>query len=100
NLPDGIVKILVEGVYRAKIHEYLGQDEYFEVLTEEIPDSDEKTPRMQALMRNVVSLFEQYIKLSKKIPAEIAVVANSVESSGRLADIITSHLSLKVEEKQ
>ena len=100
NLPDGIVKILVEGVYRARIEEYITQDEMFEVLSSEIPDTDEKTPRMQALMRNVVSLFEQYIKLSKKIPAEIAVVANSVESSGRLADIITSHLSLKVEEKQ
>ncbi|MBI4863459.1 MAG: endopeptidase La [Candidatus Riflebacteria bacterium] len=100
NLPDGIVKILVEGVYRARVHEYVREDEFFEVITEEIPDTDEKTPRMQALMRNVVSLFEQYIKLSKKIPAEIAVVANSVESSGRLADIITSHLSLKVEEKQ
>jgi ATP-dependent Lon protease len=100
NLPDGIVKILVEGVYRARIDEYITKDELFEALTSEIPDADEKTPRMQALMRNVVSLFEQYIKLSKKIPAEIAVVANSVESSGRLADIITSHLSLKVDEKQ
>ena len=100
NLPDGIVKILVEGVYRARIEEYVNQDDYYEVITQEIPDTEEKTPRMQALMRNVVSLFEQYIKLSKKIPAEIAVVANSVESSGRLADIITSHLSLKVEEKQ
>ncbi|HNW36001.1 MAG TPA: endopeptidase La, partial [Candidatus Ozemobacteraceae bacterium] len=66
----------------------------------EVVIADEKTVELQALMRNVISLFEQYVKLNKKIPLEVIMVANNVEEPGRLADIITAHLTLKVEEKQ
>ena len=63
-------------------------------------DEEEKNLRTQALMRNVIAQFEQYIKLNKNVPIEIINVTNSVESPGRLADIIVSHLNLKVEVKQ
>jgi ATP-dependent Lon protease len=99
-LPDGIVKILVEGVFRARIKEYVKSDDVFEVTVEEVPDSPIKSVKVQALMRNVISLFERYVKLNKKIPVEVVVVASNVDSPGRLADIITAHLNLKVTVKQ
>ncbi|HOY65481.1 MAG TPA: endopeptidase La [Candidatus Ozemobacteraceae bacterium] len=99
-LPDGILKILVEGTTRVKIDRFLKEDECFEVDVSEVMIADEKTVELQALMRNVISLFEQYVKLNKKIPLEVIMVANNVEEPGRLADIITAHLTLKVEEKQ
>ncbi len=99
-LPDGIVKILVEGVFRARIKEYVKSDDVFEVTVEEVPDSPVKSVKVQALMRNVISLFERYVKLNKKIPVEVVVVASNVDSPGRLADIITAHLNLKVLVKQ
>lgn len=99
-LPDGILKILVEGTTRVKIHKFSKIDEYFEVEAERVTSEDRKTIELQALMRNVITLFEQYVKLNKKIPLEVIMVANNVEEPGRLADIITAHLNLKVEEKQ
>ncbi len=99
-LPDGILKILVEGTTRVKIKTFTKTDEYFEVQVAEVVTADQKTIEMQALMRNVISLFEQYVKINKKIPLEVIMVANNVEEPGRLADIITAHLTLKVEEKQ
>jgi ATP-dependent Lon protease len=99
-LPDGILKILVEGTTRVKIADFTQTEEFFEVAAEKITAEDKKTIELQALMRNVISLFEQYVKLNKKIPLEVIMVANNVEEPGRLADIITAHLNLKVEEKQ
>ncbi|MBI3893449.1 MAG: endopeptidase La [Candidatus Wallbacteria bacterium] len=99
-LPDGIVKILVEGIFRARIREYIKSDDMFEVSVEEVPDAATKTVKVQALMRNVISLFERYVKLNKKIPVEVVVVASNVDNPGRLADIITAHLNLKVTVKQ
>ncbi len=99
-LPDGILKILVEGTTRVKIKSFTKLDEYFEVEGERIITEDRKSIELQALMRNVITLFEQYVKLNKKIPLEVIMVANNVEEPGRLADIITAHLNLKVEEKQ
>ncbi|HOT29773.1 MAG TPA: endopeptidase La [Candidatus Ozemobacteraceae bacterium] len=99
-LPDGILKILVEGTTRVKIDRFTKDDDCFEVEAAEVVIADEKTVELQALMRNVISLFEQYVKLNKKIPLEVIMVANNVEEPGRLADIITAHLQLKVEEKQ
>ncbi|NLI75638.1 MAG: endopeptidase La [Candidatus Riflebacteria bacterium] len=99
-LPDGILKILVEGTTRVKIKSFTKSDEYFEVEVAEVVTEDQKTIEMQALMRNVISLFEQYVKINKKIPLEVIMVANNVDEPGRLADIITAHLTLKVEEKQ
>ena len=99
-MPDGILKILVEGTKRIKIKEFTKDEEFFEVEGEVLNIEDKKSIELQALMRNVVSLFEQYVKLNKKIPLEIIMVATNVEEPGRLADIITAHLNIKVEEKQ
>ncbi len=99
-LPDGILKILVEGTTRVSIQDFVRTEEFFEVEAIKIGGEDKKTIELQALMRNVISLFEQYVKLNKKIPLEVIMVANNVEEPGRLADIITAHLNLKVEEKQ
>jgi ATP-dependent Lon protease len=99
-LPDGILKILVEGTTRVKINDFTNTDEFFEVDAVTVGSEDKKTIQLQALMRNVISLFEQYVKLNKKIPLEVIMVANNVEEPGRLADIITAHLNLKVDEKQ
>lgn len=99
-LPDGIVKILVEGTARAKVKKYTETKEYFGAEVEIFEDEEEKNLRTQALMRNVIAQFEQYIKLNKNVPIEIINVTNSVESPGRLADIIVAHLKLKVEVKQ
>lgn len=99
-LPDGIVKILVEGTSRAQVLRYTETDDYFKAEVEAYDDAEEKNLRTQALMRNVIGQFEQYIKLNKNVPIEIINVTNSVESPGRLADIIVAHLKLKVEVKQ
>ena len=99
-LPDGILKILVEGTTRVRINDFTNTDEFFEVDAVTVGSEDKKTIQLQALMRNVISLFEQYVKLNKKIPLEVIMVANNVEEPGRLADIITAHLNLKVDEKQ
>ena len=99
-MPDGILKILVEGTKRIKINKFTKDDEFFEAEGEVIEIEDKKSIQLQALMRNVVALFEQYVKLNKKIPLEIIMVATNVEEPGRLADIITAHLNIKLEEKQ
>ncbi len=99
-MPDGILKILVEGTKRINITNFTKEDEFFEVEGEVIEIEDKKSIQLQALMRNVVALFEQYVKLNKKIPLEIIMVATNVEEPGRLADIITAHLNIKLEEKQ
>ncbi|MCO4783940.1 MAG: endopeptidase La [Candidatus Cloacimonetes bacterium] len=99
-LPDGIVKILVEGTSRAKVFEYTKEEGCLVAKVEEFEDLEEKNLRTQALMRNSISQFEQYIKLNKNVPIEIINVINSVESPGRLADVIVAHLKLKVSDKQ
>ena len=100
-LPDGIIKILVEGLYRARIKSFVTEDELFAAVIEEFADPTAVDPKVQALRRNVLSQFEQFIKLNKKIPAEILSVATNVEDPGRMADIISAHLPTnKVEVKQ
>ena len=99
-LPDGTVKVLVEGVRRAKVRRYEDNQDFILVEAELIPE-DEGTPEdMEALSRTVVSQFEQYIKLNKKIPPEVLVSINQIEDPGKLADTVASHLALKISEKQ
>lgn len=99
-LPDGTVKVLVEGVARAQVAEYLENEDSFTVryvpVQEEVLDEHEA----EALMRAVLSQFDQYVKLNKKIPPEILTSLANITDAGRLADTITAHLSLKLEEKQ
>ncbi|UUX50258.1 endopeptidase La [Nisaea acidiphila] len=99
-LPDGTVKVLVEGVQRARITEFKGNEDFFEAEAKVIVDADSDEPEKEALARAVVSQFEQYIKLNKKIPPEVLVSVNQIEDPAKLTDTIASHLALKIAEKQ
>jgi len=99
-LPDGTVKVLVEGGERARIAKFADNPDFFqayaEVLEEKVGDDRE----LDALARTVVGQFEQYIKLNKKIPPEVLVSINQIDEPSKLADTVASHLSLKIVEKQ
>lgn len=99
-LPNGTIRVLVEGVERAEIIEYLDNDEYYEVFAKERPEEESTDPEVDALMRTVLTQFEHYINLSKKVTPETLAAVSDIEEPGRLADVITSHLSLKIKDKQ
>jgi ATP-dependent Lon protease len=99
-LPDGTVKVLVEGGKRAKITGFKDTDSYFEALVEPMPDQATDAKELEALGRTVVTQFEQYIKLNKKIAPEVLVSLNQIEEPSKLADTVASHLNLKIAEKQ
>jgi ATP-dependent Lon protease len=99
-LPDGTVKVLVEGGRRAKIVSFKETESFFEAKTEPMPDVAGEKKDLEALGRTVVSQFEQYIKLNKKIAPEVLVSLNQIEEPSRLADTVASHLNLKIPEKQ
>ncbi len=99
-LPDGTVKVLVEGNKRARIVHFLGQEEYFtaqvKVLENEVIDERES----EVLIRSLTTQFDQYVKLNKKIPPEILTSLSSIEEAERMVDTIAAHMSLKLDEKQ
>jgi ATP-dependent Lon protease len=99
-LPDGTVKVLVEGGQRARIQRFADNDLFFQAFAETIGENSGTQQETEALARTVVSQFEQYIKLNKKIPPEVLVSINQIEDPGKLADTVASHLSLKIPEKQ
>ena len=99
-LPDGTVKVLVEGGKRAKITGFKETEAYFEAIVEPMPDTGTDRKDMETLGRSVVSQFEQYIKLNKKIAPEVLVSLNQISEPSKLADTVASHLSLKIAEKQ
>ena len=99
-LPDGTVKVLVEGGRRAKITGFKETEAYFEASVETVPDVPGDKKSLDALSRSVVSQFEQYIKLNKKIAPEVLVSLNQIEEPSKLADTVASHLNLKIPEKQ
>jgi len=99
-LPDGTVKVLVEGGRRARITSFQETESYFEAKTEPMPDVAGEKKDLEALGRTVVSQFEHYIKLNKKIAPEVLVSLNQIEEPSKLADTVASHLSLKIPEKQ
>ncbi len=99
-LPDGTVKVLVEGGRRARITGFKETEAYFEAFTEPMPDQDTDKGELEALGRTVISQFEQYIKLNKKIAPEVLVSLNGIDEPTKLADTIASHLNLKIAEKQ
>ncbi|MFO7564241.1 MAG: endopeptidase La [Enhygromyxa sp.] len=102
-LPDGTVKVLVEGKSRARIKEYIDTSKYFEVEAElvETPEIDpEQEPEFQALMRSVQATFENYVKLNKRVPPELAVSVQSIDNPSRLADTIAAHVNFKLAAKQ
>ncbi|GIP30051.1 Lon protease 1 [Paenibacillus sp. J23TS9] len=99
-LPNGTIRVLVEGMERAEIIQYTDNEEYYEVLARELHEEDSDNPEVDALMRTVLSQFEHYINLSKKVTPETLAAVSDIEEPGRLADVITSHLSLKIKDKQ
>ena len=100
-LPDGTVKVLVEGSRRVKIKNYSGKTDFLEATIEDINDqTPESNDELDALARAVVNQFEQYVKLNKKIPPEVIVSINQIEDMTKLADTVSAHLTLKIEEKQ
>ena len=99
-LPDGTVKVLVEGGQRARIVRFADNDAFFQAHAEVVGEKPGANQEIEALARTVVAQFEQYIKLNKKIPPEVLVSINQIEDPGKLADTVASHLSLKIPEKQ
>ena len=99
-LPDGTVKVLVEGEARAKIERFTQTEDYFEAeasMPEEPAVADEE---VEALLRSVISQFEAYVKLNKRVPPEVIVSINQIEDAAQLADTVASHLNIKISEKQ
>ncbi|MET4808052.1 endopeptidase La [Limibacillus sp. MBR-115] len=99
-LPDGTVKVLVEGSRRAKITEFVENEAFFLANAESLEEERGDERELDALARTVVTEFEQYIKLNKKIPPEVLSSVNQIEEPSKLADTVSSHLNLKIAEKQ
>jgi len=99
-LPDGTVKVLVEGNKRARIVHFLGREEYFTAQIKELNDEVVDERESEVLVRSLTAQFDQYVKLNKKIPPEILTSLSSIEEADRLVDTIAAHMSLKLDEKQ
>jgi len=99
-LPDGTVKVLVEGNKRARIVSFLNKDEYFTAQIKKYDDLDLDERESEVLLRSLTNQFDQYVKLNKKIPPEILTSLSNIDDPSRLVDTIAAHMSLKVDEKQ
>ncbi|ULJ63835.1 endopeptidase La [Wielerella bovis] len=99
-LPDGTVKVLVEGKQRAQAVSVQDNGEYFESEINILSDIEKNPADQEALRRSLMSQFEQYVKLNKKIPAEVLGSLNDIQENGRLADLVAAHLQLKLEQRQ
>ncbi len=99
-LPDGTVKVLVEGNQRAHINQVVDAKTHFAVEATPVPADNEITHEVEAMRRTLVAQFDQYVKLNKKIPPEILTSLSGIDEPGRLADTIAAHLPLKLEQKQ
>jgi ATP-dependent Lon protease len=99
-LPDGTVKVLVEGGQRARIVRFVERQPYFAAEFSLLGDGEEDEREIEILTRSALVQFEQYVKLNKKVPPEILASLTSIDDPGRLADTIAAHLSVKIEQKQ
>ncbi|WAA11603.1 endopeptidase La [Fervidibacillus halotolerans] len=99
-LPNGTIRVLVEGLKRAKIEKIIDKGTYYSVIVKTFEDDNTKDLEKEALIRTMLDFFHQYIKISKKISAETFATVQDIEEPGRLADLIASHLPLKIKEKQ
>ena len=99
-LPDGTVKVLVEGKSRAEITSYTKTDDHFEVTADELAEPEDDLVEIEALSRSVVSEFENYVKLNKKISPEVVSATGQIDDFSKLADTVASHLAIKILEKQ
>lgn len=100
-MPDGTLKVLVEGIQRARWTDLINNSRgYVEVDINVLDETSQKTSEIEALMRMSISLFEHYVKLNPRLPMEIAIAVTNINDPGRLADTITSHLMIKLQDKQ
>ena len=99
-LPDGTVKVLVEGVYRAKIDNFVDADNVYAAIVSEVPAAYPSDAECEALSRSLMAQFDQYSKLNKKIPPEIISSLSSIDDPSRLGDTIAAHMGIKVADKQ
>jgi len=99
-LPDGTVKVLVEGDYRAEINSITAEEEYFQAEIVALPEEKIPAEEAEVMLRSAVSQFEKYINLSKKIPAEVLTSLAGIDEPGRLADTVAAHMSMDLEQKQ
>ncbi len=99
-LPNGTIRVLVEGLHRVRIIEYIKDDSYFEAAFTEIEETDLIGIEVDTLMRMVLDQFEQYVKVSKKVTPETLAAVSDIDDASKLADVIASHLPLKIKDKQ
>jgi ATP-dependent Lon protease len=99
-LPDGTVKVLIEGKKRAQVSRFVNHPDFFLVEVEDVAEMAEKNTEVEALIREVHTTFENYVKLKKKIPPEMVMSVSSIDDPGRLADTIVTHLGIKIEDRQ
>ena len=99
-LPDGTVKVLVEGESRAVIKNYVRTDDYFEAEALHMEEAESDEAELEALARSVVTQFESYVKLNKRVPPEVIVSISQIDDHAKLADTVASHLNIKINEKQ
>ncbi len=99
-LPDGTVKVLVEGVRRAEISEFVETEEYFTANVNYLKTTDPQAENSEVLVRSAISQFEGYVKLNKKIPPEVLTSVSGIDDAEQLADTMAAHMPLKLEEKQ
>ena len=99
-LPDGTVKVLVEGTQRAQVALFDNSNDFFEAEVVMIQDEQPEQREADVLMRTLLGQFEQYVKLNKKIPPEVIASLSSIEEVSRMADTVAAHMSLKLEDKQ
>src|ERR1700710_1568790 len=99
-LPDGTVKVLVEGLERAKVEKYSDRSEYYEATAVALADTNATSVEAEALARSVVSDFESYVKLNKKISAEVVGVVQAKTDFAELSDTVASHLAVKIADRQ
>ncbi|MFZ1681285.1 MAG: endopeptidase La [Rhizobiaceae bacterium] len=99
-LPDGTVKVLVEGKGRARLTRFVDNENFHEATAELLPEPEEDPVEIEALARSVVADFENYVKLNKKVSQDVAGAVNQIEDHSKLADTISSHLAIKIQDKQ
>ncbi len=99
-LPDGTVKVLIEGLERVKLDKVYNDDKHLSANITIMPEVEERNPELEGIVRAVLSQFEEYVKLSKKTAPEVLIAVNQIEDYSKLADTIASHLALKIADKQ
>lgn len=99
-LPDGTIKVLVEGASRAKVSEFVETDNYFTATADLVESTVSDDRELDVLVRSAINQFDQYIKLNKKVPPEIVSSLSGIDEPSRLADTIAAHMTVKIDQKQ